>query len=332
MKKIYIAYILFVLILGCETNPTNTWQQDLEFGKVIIISNIDSSAIYIDNTFTGFYTPDTLELEEGEYAITLSKDGYTSASGEVSIKSNEVKSILLELVKIGEQQIVLLENFSNMSCGPCVASNKNLKSLKNTYDKSQLLILKYATNFPSPVDPMHLAASGDSKTRMAFYNIMFTPTIYINGIDKPIASDSNSIKDKINLNLLKSAKFTIASDYSMSNDSINVNINVSVLDNSNLNFYKLKLFVAIKESKIQYPTPPGSNGETEFEDVLRKLLPGHNGYSISELKDNDEMQFKWGSEINNTWNRDKIEVIVFIQDSNTGIVYQASSSVFNSEM
>lgn len=330
MKKIIVFIaITFMFQFGCQTNPPNAWETKADFGKVFVSSNIDSSKIFVDNEFTGFYTPDTLVLGIGLHKVTLSKDGYISASDEVQVEINAIKNLSILLAKLGEQRVVLIEDFSNVSCGPCVTSNKILKSLKNSYDKSKLLILKYATNFPSPVDPMHLASSGDSKTRMSFYNILFTPTIYINGTDKPIASDSNSIKEKIELHFLKPAQLKIVSDYYIRNDSIKVNIIVEILDDSNINFSNLKLFATIQESKIEYATPPGSNGETEFEDVLRKLLPGHNGYSISSLKDNNEVQFNWGTRIENIWNREKIEVIVFIQDSNTGVVFQASSSVLN---
>jgi len=329
IKKILLTVFAITLISSCETTPPNSFEIVEEYGKVFVSSNIDSSEIFVDDSFTGLYSPDTLTLLAGSYKLTLKKDGYISKSEEIVIESAKVKSISISLVEFVLQQVVLIEDFSNVSCGPCVASNQILKSLKKTYDKSKLLILKYATNFPSPNDPMHLASSGDAKTRMSFYNILFTPTIYVNGVDKPIASDSNSIKEKIDSNLLKSAKLKIDSDYSLKNDSIKVNVTVKVLDDSDLNFSKLNVFVAIQESKIEYATPPGSNGETEFEDVLRKLLPGHNGYSISSLKDNNEIQFNWGTKIESIWNRDRIEVIAFIQDANTGVIYQASSSVLN---
>ncbi len=80
-------------------------------------------------------------------------------------------------------KIVLLEDFANVSCVPCVISNKIIESLtKNTYGPSKLVAVKFPTNFPSPSDPFYLAQPNYCDQRMEYYNIFFAPTTYVDGV------------------------------------------------------------------------------------------------------------------------------------------------------
>jgi len=74
-------------------------------------------------------------------------------------------------------KIVLIEDFANVSCIPCVNSNKIIESLtKTTYGPTKLVAIKFPTNFPSPSDPFYLAKSDYCDQRMEYYNIFFAPT------------------------------------------------------------------------------------------------------------------------------------------------------------
>jgi thiol-disulfide isomerase/thioredoxin len=324
IKKIILIVFSFLLASGCDTNPPNTWTVTEEFGQVIVTSNVDDAEIIIDNISSGYFTPDTLRLKIGSYSIKLSKYGYISNSEDVEIIKDHTQKIEVNLIEQNLQKIVMLEDFSNVSCGPCVASNKILKSLKNSYTHKKIIVIKYPTNFPSPVDPMHLESPGDSKTRMAYYNILFTPTIIVDGVNKPIASDSNSIKSQIDENLLLSPKFEIIATDSIVGNILQISGTLKLLDETELDFNNLVLHTVLIESKIEYSTPPGSNGETEFEDVMRKMIPTTNGFSISSIENVESMDFKWDVEIKTTWNKDKLRTIIFIQDSKSGKIYQAS--------
>lgn len=311
-------------MIGCDTNPPNTLEDTEEFGRVIVTSNVDDAEIFIDNIFSGYYTPDTLELKIGAYSIKLSKEGYISNSEEVEIVKNFTQRVEVNLFVQNSEKVVMIEDFSNVSCGPCVASNKILKSLKNSYTNEKIVVIKYATNFPSPVDPMHLESPGDSKTRMAFYNILFTPTIIVDGVNKPIASDSNSIKSQIDENLITSPKFEIIATDSIVGNNLKISGTLKLLDETELDFNNLVLHTVLIESKIEYSTPPGSNGETEFEDVMRKMIPNTNGFSISSIENGESIDIKWEVEIKTTWNKDELRTIIFIQDSKSKKIYQAS--------
>ena len=323
IHKITFIILATILMFSCETNPPNALEPTEEYGKVFVSSNVDSAEIFIDDLPSGYFTPDTLKLKVGIHNILLVKDGYSSSSEDIEVEINSIKNIVIPLVEQVAQKVVLLEDFSNVSCGPCVESNKIIKLLKHSYTDSKLVVVKYAASYPSPVDPMYLANTTDSDLRMSYYSVFFTPTVIVDGVDKPIASDSNSIKEQIDENLLESPKFEIFATKSIVGDTIKVFGTLKLLDQTELDFSNLILHSVVIESIIEYPSPPGSNGETEFADVMRKMLPNNQGYSITEIENNNELSFNFESEINGIWMKDKLEVVLFVQDSSSKKIYQA---------
>ena len=326
MLKYLQIFLLPILVLSCETNPPTNWMDDDKFGKVFISSNINSE-ILVDGEATGAITPDTLELLVGQYNISLQKDRYFSTSEEIEVQEDSYQEVTITLTELGTQKIVLIEDFSNVSCAPCVTSNNTLRSLKASYTNEKLVIVKFPANFPSPQDPMYLASKEDADERLSYYNIFSTPTIIVDGINKTLATDSMSIKSIIDESLLNIPKFSIEVEDSISGQTIFVKGKVRLLDNTSIDFNNLVLHTVIIESKIEYGSPPGSNGETEFDDVMRKMLPSNGGFPISNIETKGEINFSFESTINSTWNKDRLEIIVYVQHTNSKEVYQANSTI-----
>ncbi|MDP2363663.1 MAG: hypothetical protein Q8M94_07830, partial [Ignavibacteria bacterium] len=118
----------------------------------------------------------------------------------ISLKTGEVQIDITvsEDNNISSNRIVLLEDFANVSCTPCVTSNKIIQSLLSSYGSYKVVSVKFPTNFPSPVDPFYLAGKQFCDFRMSYYNILFAPTIILDGITRPTPTDSNAIKLAIN--------------------------------------------------------------------------------------------------------------------------------------
>ena len=97
-----------------------------------------------------------------------------------------------------------------MGCYPCPVTNKIIKQLETeTYGKSKLAVVKFPTNFPAPNDLFYLAAKEICDFRMSYYNVFYAPTIIIDGMIKPVASDSNSIKAAIDSRLSVTPIFSV---------------------------------------------------------------------------------------------------------------------------
>ena len=56
----FLFLIIPILLIGCETNPPTNPEIIIEYGKVVLTSNIDSADIFLDNINTGKVNPDTI--------------------------------------------------------------------------------------------------------------------------------------------------------------------------------------------------------------------------------------------------------------------------------
>lgn len=328
IKQLAIVILLSLIAFSCETNPPTESEPPVStIGKVVVGANIDGSKIYLDGVFTGQYTPDTLTLSEGDYSIKVVKE---------------------EISKLG-----LIEDFANVSCIPCVQSNKILESLSNVhFGRSKLVVIKFPTNFPSPNDPFYLANEVDCDSRIDYYNIFFAPTMIVDGIERPISTDSLDVISKVEARLDSLSRFDIMVTANSSGGNYMISVNVKViekyypssqtvnvkagesktldfdlhLDTTPINYSDLVLHTVVTETDIEFATPPGSNGETKFFDVMRKMLPTNEGQDLSLLQQSGEEIYQFQIAINPGWNVNNLNVVSYVQDKITKEIFQAGST------
>lgn len=325
--KLFSLAVLLLQIFGCNTNPPDVPSIPLvDTGKVIVTSNVDSALIFVDDIFTGNYSPDTLEIFAGEHSIRLEKENYVSKSEIITVIKNETVSINFDLEFVTVNKIVLLEDFANVSCNPCVTSNKIIYSLTHYNNGLKVIAIKYPTNFPSPNDPFYLANTVDCNARMGYYNIFSAPTTVIDGIEKPISTDSNDVKQKISSRMMQAAQFRLTVTDTLIGSSYSVQIKVDLLDNSNIDFNSLVIQTVVIEESIEFANPPGSNGETIFYDLMRAMLPSNQGESISDIEVTDSKEITRQIMLSSQWQSEKIKTVVFVQDKITKEVYQVEIS------
>jgi hypothetical protein len=217
------------------------------------------------------------------------------------------------------QRVVLLEDFANVSCGPCVTSNQIIESLQNGTYKNKLAVVKFSTYFPSPNDPFYLANKSICDDRIAFYNVYLAPTLVVDGTLKPIATDSTKIKQDLDQRISAAAPFNINVATDIQDSSFIVNINVQPVSLTGLNLDNLVLYTLITENDIEFNEAPGSNGEKVFSNVLRKALPSDDGISFMALPDTT---FNWQTDLLSNWNSSNLHVVVFIQNIQTKEILQ----------
>lgn len=326
LKK-YLPALLLFLLASCNTNPPDSVLIPLiDMGNLIVTSNIESASIFVDDIFSGLYSPDTLEVSSGDHSIRLEKENYISKTETVTVIKNETVSINFDLEPVTVNKVVLLEDFANVSCNPCVISNKIIYSLTHYNSGLRVIAIKYPTNFPSPNDPFYLANIIDCNARMSYYNIFSAPTTIIDGIEKPISSDSNAVKQKINERMMLAPQFRLTITDTIVGSTYSIHINVDLLDNSNINFDDLILHTIVIEESIEFADPPGSNGETAFYDVMRAMLPSNQGESLSDLNIINSKEIQRQIMLNSQWQSGKIKTVIFIQDKNSKEVYQTEIS------
>ena len=322
-----ILGLILILLSSCKTNPPNAPSlPKLEFGKIFVAANVDGAMIYLNDINTGKITPDTIEAATGAYEIRLEKENYLSSIQMVEVLKDSLVGLSFVLEAI-VQKVVLLEDFANVSCIPCVQTNKITESLiNNTYGHSKLIAVKYPTNWPSPVDPFYLANSAACDLRISYYSIQIAPTIIIDGTHRPISTDSISIKEAVDQQLQQTSRFSLDVSDSIAGSNYFITVTVMVLDGSGLDFSNIVLHTVVTETDIEFATPPGSNGETKFYDVMRVMMPTNTGESLNGMSQTEEVVYQWQTSINPIWNVNKLNTVAFIQNVSTKVVYQAGST------
>ena len=231
--------------------------------------------------------------------------------------------------KIGTaDKIVLLEDFANVSCDPCVTSNKIVESLTNIrYGPSKLVAVKFPTNFPSPNDPFYLAIPEICDARMLYYNIFFAPTTIIDGILYPISTDSLSIIEKIDERLALSPQFGLEVTDSAAGGNYFINVTLQEINTTGLNLDEIVLHTVITETDIEFENPPGSNGETKFYDVVRSTLPTLNGESLANIVQMGEISYEIDETLSTAWDMNHVHTVIYVQNTMNKEVYQAGSTI-----
>ena len=298
-----------------------------ESGKVFVTSNATGAQIFIDFVNSGKVTPDTILTTPGIHQISLQRAFFISSTREVEVVKDSLINLNIVLEEIPPSNVVLLEDFANVSCNPCVISNKIIETLTNeTYGRNKLVAVKFPTNFPAPNDPFYLAAKSICDARIGYYSVFFAPTTVIDGILKPVSTDSNSVKAAVDQRLLKELKFRMdVSDNVIGTDYF-ATITIKVINGAGLDFSNLVLHTVVTETDIEFSTPPGSNGETIFHDVTRTMLPSSAGESLNGISLTQEVVFQRQTSINPNWVTSKLNTVVFIQNIITKEVYQATST------
>lgn len=223
-------------------------------------------------------------------------------------------------------KVVLIEDFANVSCNPCVISNIIIERLTNeTYGRNKLVAVKFPTNFPAPNDLFYLAAKEICDSRISYYNVFYAPTTVIDGVSKPISTDSTSVKAAIDTRLAVAPRFDVNVNATLEGDYI-INVDVKFVDTTGISLNNLIINAVVTETDIEFEQAPGSNGETKFFDVTRLMLPSTGGASIRQLINQGELSFHFIDALLSSWNLENINTVVFIQDQSSKEIFQTGST------
>ncbi len=235
---------------------------------------------------------------------------------------------LLSLSAFGQNRLVLVEHFTQASCGPCASQNPALKTILDA-NSTKVVALKYQTSWPG-VDPMNAANPTEAAARVQYYNVTGVPNSVMDGSGPGSPSTivtATTINNRYNtaapLNLTASHQWT--ANY----DSIQIAVfvaNAGTTTVSSGSAGSLKLHVALIEEEINYPSAPGSNGEKDFYQVMRKMVPDANGTTMADSWTAGQTQmftFKIKAPAYLA-NLNKVAVVAFIQDNSNKSVLNAA--------
>lgn len=221
---------------------------------------------------------------------------------------------------------VMVESFTQASCGPCAAQNPGFNTLlQNNGDK--VVLLKYQTDWPG-YDPMNEQNPAEVDARVTYYGVTGVPNVRLDGVQN--AGGSGSVTQAmINNRLNQSTPIDMTLDHQLSADydSIFIQCTVKNLGTTEFNPGGVVLHTAITEKQILFPTAPGTNGERDFKSVMRKMLPNASGATLAAIPAGDSVTISYAVALPSyIYNYARIGVVAFVQKTSGRQVYQAVES------
>jgi hypothetical protein len=230
------------------------------------------------------------------------------------------------------QRMVLVEEFTQASCGPCAAANPAFNALLAPNLGTKVVAIKYQTNWPG-VDPMNTQTQTWVGPRVSYYGVNGVPNGVVDGTIIPDDCSAYAgypgclTQSEIDARYNTPASFTLGLTHTMSADYdsifITANITASQAFTSN---GALKLHVALLEEEIIFATAPGTNGELDFYGVMRQMLPNASGTTLPSTWNNGDAQtVTFAVPVPSyIYDINKLQVAAFIQSDGNKEVQQAA--------
>lgn len=232
--------------------------------------------------------------------------------------------------------VVLYEEFTGENCGPCASTNPYVNATLHFTGNygPKIVSVKYQVPIPSApgANSLYGQNSTEANARRTYYNVPFAPYARFNGTELPdpnnaghaglitqqYINDSSAVNAIFNINLTHS--------YTVNDDS--VNITATITANQNYNANGLVFQLTLQEKEIHLAAPTGSNGEKDFYDVMRKMIPDANGTSLGSSWTAGQTQvLNWKVKIPTyIYKKSEIVFVGFIQNNNNKYVLQAGIS------
>ncbi|HRI00723.1 MAG TPA: Omp28-related outer membrane protein [Saprospiraceae bacterium] len=217
---------------------------------------------------------------------------------------------------------VLLEHFTNTSCGPCAAQNPGFEA--NIISPNNLILrhISYHPWWPSATDPFYVYNINDNRNRTTYYAVSGVPDVAVNGnrAQGQPASITQSLVDEISA---ETSPIEVVPTWIDNGTDRTIKVVVKTVGDKPTGDYILHTVVIEKEVNF---TTPAANGEKHFPNVMRKMFPSSAGQAITLGEKGTEISQTFTYTEDPTLQLDKLEVICFVQNSLTKEVLNVGSS------
>lgn len=245
-------------------------------------------------------------------------------------------ALALSVVGIANAQsprLVFIEEFTQASCPPCASQNPQFDALiHNSTNSSKVVALKLHTSWPG-VDEMNAHNPAPVQTRVTYYGVTGVPTATINGVQPTGANYTgcplNITQSMIDKEAAKPANYDFLLTHHLNDagDSIFITGKIKCTKDDQGD---LRATFAVIEKEVIFSKPPGTNGEKDFEEVMKTLLPtdqGANMPAIMHVGDSVVINTKW--KLANIYDISEVAVVGYIQEYTTKDIRQAAYSAPN---
>src|SRR5688572_1581361 len=254
----------------------------------------------------------------------------TNADGK---PANDKGSKTVYVVQFTTQRTVLHEVFTSSTCPPCKPGNANLRNI-TVANPGKSIDIKYQQDFPGAGNDQYQSAQ--SINRRGYYEVNSIPRMEVDG---GWDGNANSYSTPL-LNSFrnKPAIVSISGTHTLVGRTLTAQAIIDPMGNA-IPSTNLVAHMVITEKRTVRNIR--TNGETEFFDVMKKMLPNENGAPVAALTGTpvtltQTYTFPTPAPIiapkgifpDSVENFNNLDITIFLQDKVTKEVFQASRSVW----
>lgn len=226
------------------------------------------------------------------------------------------------------QRFVLAEEFTQASCGPCASQNPAFNTLLNGND-TKIIGLKYQVWWPG-YDPMYNHNKSDVNARVAYYGINGVPHGLVDGANITgggyVGAPNGLTQGEIDAEYAVTSPYTITATHSFNSSYSQMTINIDITATGTVTG-NLVAQIAMMERQINFATAPGTNGETVFYGVMKKMIPDPTGTAVTATTAGQTQNITYTVDVPwYVYNINQLAAVVFIQDNTTKAVQQSAYS------
>lgn len=252
--------------------------------------------------------------------------------------SDNVGTTVTSIVDALVQRNVLHEVFTSSTCGPCKPGNENLNSI--IVGKDNHTSVKYQMSWPNSSkgngDPYYFA---ELATRRTYYGVNSIPQMQVDGIaweGNAGTYTAGAFKEQTEVPSFMEITGSAKNEWKGK-----ISCDITIDPKADYTSANMKVYAMIIEKETYWNLK--TNGETKFENVVKKIMPGPGGDNLAAMtKDNPvnksysftftgyyRLPYDATTPINlNTEqtveNFDNLAVVVFVQDNATKEVFQSA--------
>lgn len=229
------------------------------------------------------------------------------------------------------QRTCLAEAFSNASCGPCASQNPGYNTLMAA-NTAKVITVKYQWYFPG-FDPMNAQNPTEPDARIGYYGQSGVPCGVLDGTlwagPNYVGALANADQAEIDARWGTTSPFNLTVTPALTAGKDSVTVTVDVNTPASFSGTALQLHVLLIEKTITFASAPGSNGETVFHSVMRKMVTGSSGFDIQDSWAMTETQsYTFTIPLPNyIYEHQELEVVAFVQNNTSKEVHQAAEAV-----
>lgn len=218
------------------------------------------------------------------------------------------------------KRYTLVEHFTQASCGPCAQQNPAFEAFY-TQNENRIHHIAYHTSWPG-VDPMNAANAPEVASRVGYYGVSGVPAMWVGGT---VETNPGSISEGMLVaNELEGSPIQVVVTEATNGTQRDVTVKINGINNSPTGNYVLR--VAVVEKMVSYASAPGSNGEKDFPNVFRKMLPSTSGDPVTMPAMGQNLVKNYSYTLDPAWDASQIYVIAYVQDENGHAVLNSGTS------